>query len=93
LNYSYFNGKGERLPARFNAREGKKRGLPRLVHAKSPKEKSSMQRQELSNAQAIVLAVMLSMAILANLAAWGSAVWCERDLAKRGISIEEILKK
>ncbi|MBQ3170933.1 MAG: hypothetical protein IJB53_03325 [Mailhella sp.] len=52
-----------------------------------------MQRQELSNAQAIVLAVMLSMAILANLAAWGSAVWCERDLAKRGISIEEILKK
>ena len=92
MRYIYFNGKGERPPARSNAREGKKRGLPRLVHARSPKEKSSM-RKELSKAQVTLLAVMLSMAILANLAAWGSAVWCERDLAQRGISIEEILKK
>lgn len=92
MRYIYFNGKGERPPARSNAREGKKRGLPRLVHARSPKEKSSM-RKELSKAQVTLLAVMLSMTILTNLVAWGTAVWCERDLAKRGISIEEILKK
>ena len=49
--------------------------------------------RELSKAQVTLLAVMLSMTILTNLVAWGTAVWCERDLAQRGISIEEILKK
>lgn len=52
-----------------------------------------MSRQELSKAQVILLAVMLSMSIVTTAMAFATSVWCERDLAKRGISIEEILSK
>ena len=49
--------------------------------------------RELSKAQVILLAVMLSMSIISTAMAFATSVWCERDLAKRGISIEEILSK
>lgn len=49
--------------------------------------------RELSKAQVILLAVMLSMSIITTTMAVASSVWCEYDLAKRGISIEELLKK
>ena len=40
-----------------------------------------------------ILAILSVLCALVTIAAFGSAVWCERDLEKRGISIEELLKK
>ena len=40
-----------------------------------------------------IIAVLSVLCLLVTVAAFGSAVWCERDLEQRGISIEELLKK
>lgn len=38
-----------------------------------------------------ILCVMTALCLVANIAAFASGVWCERDLEKQGISIERIL--
>ena len=40
-----------------------------------------------------ILGVMAALCIVVNIAAFASGWWCDRDLAARGIVIEELLRR
>lgn len=47
----------------------------------------------MTTVQKRIVGIMTALCIVVNIAAFASGWWCDRDLAARGIVIEELLRR